>query len=75
MKHLTLSTWAALTEENPPTLPTLRKWAANGQISPAPEKHGKRWMVQANAVYVPKLREYEKPDGGMSDRCRAIIGR
>jgi hypothetical protein len=72
---LTLSTWAQRNFEKKYTLPTLRMWAINGQISPEPVKIAGTWHVEHDAVYVPKLREYEKPDGGMSDRCLAIIGR
>ena len=74
MKHFTLSTWAEQNYDKPPKLPTLRMWAANGQISPAPIKVGRTWMVVANAVYVPKQREYEQPESDLSARCRAIIG-
>jgi len=37
----------------------LRCWAKSGQISPAPEKVGKAWMVDENAI--------RKPMGALAD--------
>lgn len=51
---LTLTQWAEQRYgANAPHLNTLRRWAANGNIQPRPQKHGKPFMVDPSAVYVP----------------------
>jgi len=51
MSKVTLDEWAADQFRTPPTLNTLRKWAREGKISPAPVKHGQRYYVEAEAQY------------------------
>ena len=56
MTKLTLEEWAMDQFKSPPNLNTLRTWAREGRISPAPVKHGKRYYVESDACY----REPEK---------------
>ena len=46
---ITLSEWAAKRYNPPPPLFTLRRWARDGEIQPAPEKVGKAYYVHENA--------------------------
>ncbi|WP_417642212.1 excisionase [Enterobacter kobei] len=44
----------------PPSLSTLRRWAREGRIYPAPEIHGKEYKVVPDAVYVsPSKRNWQ----------------
>jgi predicted site-specific integrase-resolvase len=52
MALLTLQEWANHAYETPPALNTLRRWAREGRIQPAPEKHGRSYFVQPEARYV-----------------------
>jgi hypothetical protein len=50
---LTLQSWAAAVYgEAAPAAATLRRWARDGLICPAPEKHGRSYFVQPNARYL-----------------------
>lgn len=51
-KLLNLQEWANTTYSTPPSLSTLRRWAREGRIFPAPELHGKEYKVQPGATYV-----------------------
>jgi len=58
MAKLTLEEWAADQFRTPPSASTLRAWVRGGCIQPRPVKHGKRYYVEAEAVYVePKPQE------------------
>jgi hypothetical protein len=35
-----------------PTVQTLQRWARSGCIYPAPEKHGRQYVVRADAIYI-----------------------
>lgn len=49
----TLEQWAAVTYgDMAPTITTLRSWARGGRIYPIPEKHGRSYFVDREAVYV-----------------------
>lgn len=51
-KLLTLPKWAdRVYGDDSPRLNTLRAWARDGKIKPQPVKHGRRYMVQPEAVY------------------------
>jgi len=53
MKLLTLEQWAdAVYGDNRPHIVTLRRWASEGKIYPAPEKHGRSYFVQPDARYI-----------------------
>lgn len=47
---LLLTEWAKKHYDPPPPLFTLRRWARDGEIWPAPEKAGKAWYVDETAV-------------------------
>ncbi|HHI0811418.1 TPA: excisionase [Escherichia coli] len=51
-KLLNLQEWAKETYSTPPSLSTLRRWAREGRIFPAPALHGKEYKVQPDAIYV-----------------------
>lgn len=48
-KKILLSAWAAANYDPPPSEYTLRKWARDGLLSPAPERVGKYWMIPEDA--------------------------
>ena len=50
-KLLTLEAWAEHHFGVPPHPNTLRKWARDGFIQPAPKKVGRGYLVDENAVY------------------------
>ncbi|HEC1651069.1 TPA: excisionase [Yersinia enterocolitica] len=52
-KLLTLEEWCdEIYKTDKPTIQTLQRWARNGNIYPAPEKHGKQYRVKPNAIYI-----------------------
>ena len=51
MTWLTLEDWDAQNYTKPHSIVTLRRWAQNNKFSPPAEKHGRDWMVKADAVY------------------------
>lgn len=67
-----LTTWAARHYDPPPSIRTLRAWAASGQIVPAPEKVGRNWMVEERAVRVP-FDPAPANEGNMSPRALSIL--
>ncbi|AXD33176.1 excisionase [Salmonella enterica] len=53
MNLVTLKEWGKLIyRDNPPSVSTLRRWARNGNIYPAPEKHGRSYRVIPDAFYI-----------------------
>lgn len=55
-KYITLQEWDALYYSKPHSIRTLRSWAASGLIQPQPQKHGREYMVQENAVYCSAMK-------------------
>lgn len=52
-KLMTLTEWAAAVYgDHPPSLSTLRLWARESRIYPAPERHGRTYYVPASARYI-----------------------
>jgi predicted site-specific integrase-resolvase len=48
-----LETWASeVYGSDAPSLRTLRNWAKDGRIYPAPQKQGRSYYVQADAQYI-----------------------
>lgn len=45
-----LATWAKRQYDPAPSLFVLRKWARDGEIHPAPEKAGRTWYVDEQAM-------------------------
>lgn len=51
-KLITLEAWASATYgEASPHINTLRRWARDAMIVPAPEKHGRTYYVRPDAQY------------------------
>lgn len=53
-QKITLEAWATARYKPAPSLYTLRKWARNCQIFPAPQKIGRTWYVDADARYIER---------------------
>jgi hypothetical protein len=52
-----LTTWAQQNYKDAvPCLNTLRKWARDALIQPAPQRHGRAYYVDPDARYVPQRR-------------------
>lgn len=52
-KLITLEAWAAIRYgAGAPNRDTLRRWARDGKIYPAPEKNGRSYFVRESARYV-----------------------
>ncbi|MCW8156713.1 excisionase [Stutzerimonas stutzeri] len=73
MALLTLEEWARQTYETPPTLNTLRRWAREGFIYPAPEKHGRSYFVCPSARYIEPSTRF-RPDGSLTLVERLALG-
>lgn len=54
--------------EDQPSIHTLRRWARDGRIFPAPVKQGRSYYVQPEAEYL----DYAAPQTGASN---SLIGR
>lgn len=70
-RKISLTEWDNLHFEKAHSISTLRKWARDGFINPAPEKVGREYMVQPDAIYCPpnrdrlaKLRQAERMTQG-----------
>ncbi|QHM71328.1 excisionase [Mixta intestinalis] len=50
--QITLTEWADNHYTTPPNINTLRRWARNGNFYPPPEKHGRQYYIDPNAIYV-----------------------
>jgi predicted site-specific integrase-resolvase len=62
-KKVTLEKWAESSMEPAPTLNTLRKWAREGRICPAPVKCGRSYYVDPEAEYTEPERRPPAPAG------------
>ncbi|MEL4885675.1 excisionase [Pectobacterium betavasculorum] len=52
-KLITLNEWCERNYSgNQPTIQTLQRWARAGKIYPAPEKHGREYRVNEDAVFI-----------------------
>lgn len=52
-REIPLEVWAGEKfGEHAPSIGTLRRWARDGKIYPAPRKIGRDWMVSPRADYV-----------------------
>ncbi|KTT56439.1 MULTISPECIES: excisionase [Pseudomonas] len=52
MPKMTLEKWGETNFDPQPALNTLRKWAREGRIFPAPVKHGRSYYVDPDAQYI-----------------------
>ncbi len=68
---ITLEAWAEATYgESSPHINTLRRWARDLLIMPAPEKHGRTYYVSPSARYC----DYRSPVQITAPAVRAIQG-
>ena len=67
MKKITLTAWAALRYDPPPSAWVLRKWVREGQIFPAPELVGKGYYVEQTARRITG----DTPRASLVDRLKA----
>lgn len=68
---ITLEAWAEATYgESSPHINTLRKWARDSLIMPAPEKHGRTYYVSPGARYC----DYRSPAQITAPAARASQG-
>lgn len=52
-KLITLEAWLTATYgENGPSILTARRWCRDGNIWPAPEKHGRAYYLRPDARYI-----------------------
>lgn len=59
---VTLQQWAtSVFGEYAPCGATLYSWAKNGFIQPSPQKAGRRWFVEPDALYVGQQVQPEIP--------------
>ncbi|NDH54906.1 MAG: hypothetical protein EBY24_23695 [Betaproteobacteria bacterium] len=49
VKTILISEWAAAHYDPAPSLYVLRQWRERGEIHPAPERVGNKWMVRQDA--------------------------
>jgi hypothetical protein len=62
-QKVTLEKWGEDSFAPPPSLSTLRKWAREGRISPAPVKHGRSYYVDPDAHYTEPEKTQALPPG------------
>lgn len=55
-KKVTLEAWAAPRYDPPPSIKTLRRWARECRIYPAPEKVGRTYYVEKDARYIDPMK-------------------
>lgn len=60
---ITLTEWDKKNYSHPHHIATLRKWAKQGLFQPGAVRHGYKWWVDEDAVYVP-------PDRSTAHRLR-----
>jgi hypothetical protein len=51
-QKITLQAWAAARFDPVPNVKTLQRWARDGWIYPSPERIGKPYYVDPNAVFI-----------------------
>ena len=68
---ITLAEWGARNYSPAPSRRILSAWVNSGQICPAPERVGLRWMVDELAVRIPVTEVLETAN--MSDRALRIL--
>ncbi|MGB5830857.1 MAG: excisionase [Thiohalocapsa sp.] len=68
MKYVSLDTWAKSHIDNPPSMATLRAWAASGRISGAAEcGAGGSWRVPEDARLLATVQPARTVDPVVSD--------
>jgi predicted site-specific integrase-resolvase len=68
-RWIKLETWAQNEYgDDKPDVRTLRRWAANGNLYPPAEQHGKCWYVK------PETKYCSASTGSTLDRMRAYYG-
>lgn len=68
MSLMTLEEWAAEQFRTPPSANTLRKWAREGRIQPAPRKCGRSYYVESEAHYFEPAPAPRVPGGTLLSR-------
>ncbi len=53
---ISLEKWGARNYDPPPHIDTLRGWARDGKLYPPPQKVGRAYYVDENAVFAPDAR-------------------
>lgn len=76
---MTLRNWARFTYGvESPSVHTLRAWARQGRIWPAPMRHGRSYYVEQDATYVdpkaPIVRLRTAPRGALARKLRGEAG-
>jgi len=54
-RKITLQAWAVRHYDPPPGIATLRAWARDGKIQPAPQKVGRTYYVHPDARHIDDL--------------------
>lgn len=67
MTKITLTAWAARQFDPPPAERTLRIWARQGRIYPAPIKVGRSYYVEPTAQHITEVAQ----SGSLVSRLRA----
>ncbi|QGF96667.1 excisionase [Pseudomonas sp. CFSAN084952] len=73
MKMITLKAWASLNFDPVPSVNTVRRWARDGLLFPAPTKHGRSYYINPDARYVP-VDKCPVPRGNLLERVHAARG-
>ncbi|MBJ2211287.1 excisionase [Pseudomonas carnis] len=73
MKMITLAAWASLNFDPVPSMNTVRKWARDGRLVPAPIKHGRSYYIAPDARYSP-VDKCAVPRGDLVARIQAARG-
>ncbi len=80
-KKITLIEWAKSKYSVPPVERTLWKWARNGNLYPPPEKHGRQYFIEPDAIYIKpndvrlgeKIKKTASPIPAQNEFLRKVI--
>lgn len=65
-KKIKLTEWATRNYDPVPSDWVLRRWAREGEITPAPERVGREWYVAENATRGTAVHEQPHPERRLS---------
>jgi len=71
-----LEDWAELIYGgSAPSIHTLRRWAREGRIQPAPQKHGRMYFVRQDATYLDSRRLVRAARAGRQPCLESVMAK
>lgn len=73
---ISLEDWAEMIYGgSAPSIHTLRRWAREGRIQPAPQKHGRMYFVRQDATYLDSRRLVSAVRAGRQPGLGSLIAK